>query len=280
MGRLTEKVAIITGATSGMGRRTSECFVEEGARVVVCGRRVELGRDLEAKLGRNRCLFVEVDVTDEDDVKRLVADCIAEWGRVDCLFNNAGSAITDDGIETITVKDFDATISTILRSVMLGMKHIAPIMKDQGSGSIINSGSVAGRRAGYSGSLIYGAAKAAVLHLTRCVAMQLGEHNIRVNSISPGAIATGMFAKDFGISSDRVESTVEMVKTLFARAQPIQRSGLPDDIAQAAVFLACDESNFVNGHDLVVDGGMTGGRLWSVQRQGRQAMRDALQGAT
>ena len=276
MGRLTAKVAIVTGATSGMGRRTAERFVEEGARIVVCGRRGKLGRDLEAKLGRDNCLFIEADVTHEADVKGLVANCVSKWGRVDCLFNNAGSAIPDAGIETVAIEDFDKTIASILRSTVLGMKHVAPIMMAQRSGSIINNGSVAGHRAGYSGSLIYGAAKAAVIHLTRSVAMQLGEFNIRANSISPGAIATGIFGKAFGIAEDKVENTAETVKPLFAKSQPIPRSGLPDDIAQAAVFLASEELSFVNGHDLVVDGGLIGGRMWSVHQQARQAMRDVF----
>jgi NAD(P)-dependent dehydrogenase (short-subunit alcohol dehydrogenase family) len=276
VGRLTGKVAIITGATSGMGRRTAERFVEEGARVVVCGRRGALGRSFEAKLGRDGCLFIEADVTLEPEVKRLIADCVAKWGRIDCLFNNAGSVFPDAGIETITMDDFDKAVASVLRSTVLGMKHVAPIMMAQRSGSIINNGSIAGHRGGYAGSLIYNAAKAAVIHLSRSVAMQLGEHNIRVNSISPGAIATGIFGKALGVADDKVESTAETVKPAFAKIQPIQRSGLPDDIAHAALFLASDDSSFVNGHDLVVDGGLIGGRLWSVQQQGRQAMREAL----
>ena len=195
MGRLAGKVAIVTGSTSGMGRKTSERFVEEGAKVVICGRRVALGRELEAKLGRDKCLFIEADVTKEEDVMRLIKACTSQWGRIDCLFNNAGSAIPDSGIETISIEGFDKTIASVLRSAVLGMKHAAPIMRAQSSGSIINNGSIAGHRAGYSGSFIYNAAKAAVIHLTRSAAMQLGEEGVRVNSISPGFIATGLFGK-------------------------------------------------------------------------------------
>jgi NAD(P)-dependent dehydrogenase (short-subunit alcohol dehydrogenase family) len=124
--------------------------------------------------------------------------------------------------------------------------------------------------------MIYSAAKAAVVHLTRCVAMQLGERNIRVNSVSPGGVATGIFGKALGLPTDKAEATAEAVKAGLAKMQPIPRAGLPDDIARAAVFLASDDSSFVNGHDLVVDGGVIGGRLWSVHQQGLQSMRDAF----
>jgi NAD(P)-dependent dehydrogenase (short-subunit alcohol dehydrogenase family) len=149
-------------------------------------------------------------------------------------------------------------------------------MMKQGSGSIINNGSIAGRRAGYSTSMIYGAAKAAVNHLTVCAAMQLGEKNVRCNSISPGGIATGIFAKALGVAPDKADSFAEAAAKNMASLQPIPRAGRTDDIAKAAVFLASDESTFINGHDLVVDGGVTGGRLWTPHQQGVQAMRQAF----
>jgi NAD(P)-dependent dehydrogenase (short-subunit alcohol dehydrogenase family) len=161
---------------------------------------------------------------------------------------------------------------------MLGMKHAAPYMKKQGSGSIINNGSIAGRLAGYSTSVVYGAAKAAVIHLTKCVAMELGESGIRVNSISPGLIATGILGKALGLSMEAAENTPEVMRELTRTAQPIPRAGLPEDIAHAAVFLASDESSFVNGHDLVIDGAITGGRNWSQAQQGYAAARKAFEG--
>jgi NAD(P)-dependent dehydrogenase (short-subunit alcohol dehydrogenase family) len=159
---------------------------------------------------------------------------------------------------------------------MLGMKHAAPYMKKQGSGSIINNGSIAGRLAGFSSSVVYGAAKAAVIHLTKCVAMELGESGVRVNSISPGAIATGIFGKALGLSTNAAEKTDAVMREVYKTAQPIPRAGLPDDIAHAAVFLASDESSFVNGHDLVVDGAITGGRNWTQQQQGYVTLRKAF----
>jgi NAD(P)-dependent dehydrogenase (short-subunit alcohol dehydrogenase family) len=275
MARLNGKIAIVTGATSGIGRRTAEIFVEEGARIVACGRRVELGRALEEELGRDRCQFVEADVTREADVKRFIETCVSKWGRIDCLFNNAGGPAPVGGIETIPVDGFDAAMATLVRSVMLGMKHAAPVMMKQKSGSIINNGSVAGLRTGLSSSIVYSAAKAAVIHLTKTVAMQLGEQNVRVNSISPGGVATGIFAKALGVGGDE---TAEKTKAGLAKMQPIPRAGLPEDIAYAAVFLASDESTFINGHDLVVDGGVVGGRQWSVHQQALQGMRAALAG--
>ena len=276
MGRLEGKITIVTGATSGIGRRTVELFVAEGAKVVATGRREELGRTLEASLGKDNCLFVTADATREDDVKRMFDACLSRWGRVDCLFNNAGGPAPVGGIETVPVEGFDAAMATLVRSVMLGMKHAAPLMMAQGSGSIINNGSVAGRRAGYSTSMVYGAAKAAVNHLTVCVAMQLGEKNVRVNSISPGGIATGIFAKALGLPPDKADSYAEAMKASMAKNQPIPRAGIVDDIAKAAIFLASDDSTFINGHDLVVDGGLVGGRLWTPHQEGVRAMRQAF----
>jgi NAD(P)-dependent dehydrogenase (short-subunit alcohol dehydrogenase family) len=275
MGKLDGKVAIITGATSGIGLRTAEIFVAEGARTVIAGRRQGEGEALAKRLGAN-CVFRRTDVTDEAEVKALIDAAIQRFGRLDCLFNNAGGPAPTGGIEDIPAAGFDAAIALLLRSVVFGMKHAAPVMRRQGGGSIINNGSIAGTRAGYSSSIIYGCAKAAVIHLTRCVAMELGESNIRVNSISPGAIVTGILGKALGLSVEAAERTASTVEQRFAKNQPIPRAGLPDDIARAAVFLASDDSSFVNGHDLVVDGGVIGGRNWTQQQDGLKALREEL----
>jgi NAD(P)-dependent dehydrogenase (short-subunit alcohol dehydrogenase family) len=272
MGRLSGKVAVITGATSGIGLRTAEVFVAEGAKIVIGGRRVPEGEALAKKLGGN-CVFRQTDVTFEDQIRALIGQAVEKFGRIDCLFNNAGGPAQTGGIEGLEADRFDAGMATLLRSVMLGMKHAAPHMRRQGSGSIINNGSIAGRLGGYSTSLVYGAAKAAVIHLTKCVAMELGEVGIRVNSISPGVIATGIFGKALGLSVEAAEKTPELMHGVYKSAQPIPRAGLPEDIAHAAVFLASDESSFVNGHDLVVDGAITGGRNWTQQQQGYVALR-------
>jgi NAD(P)-dependent dehydrogenase (short-subunit alcohol dehydrogenase family) len=276
MGRLDGKVGVITGATSGIGLRTAEFFVAEGAKIVIAGRRVREGEALAKKLGGN-CIFRQTDVTREDQMQALMALTVEKFGRIDCLFNNAGGPAQTGGIEGLEVGRFDEAMATLVRSVMLGMKHAAPHMKRQGSGSIINNGSIAGRLAGFSSSMVYGAAKAAVIHFTRCVAMELGESGVRVNSISPGAIATGIIGKALGLPTDAAEKTPAMMQEVYKTAQPIQRAGLTDDIAHAAVFLASDESGFINGHDLVVDGAITGGRNWSQQQQGYVALRKAFE---
>jgi NAD(P)-dependent dehydrogenase (short-subunit alcohol dehydrogenase family) len=278
MGRLDGKVAVITGATSGIGLRTAEVFVTEGAKIVIAGRRVPEGEALAKKLGAN-CIFRQTDVTSEEQMRALIGLSVEKFGRLDCLFNNAGGPAQTGGIEGLDAARFDAGMATLVRSVMLGMKHAAPHMRRQGSGSIINNGSIAGRLGGYSTSLVYGAAKAAVIHLTKCVAMELGEAGIRVNSISPGIIATGIFGKALGLSVEAAEKTPELMHGVYKSAQPIPRAGLPEDIAHAAVFLASDESTFINGHDLVVDGAITCGRNWTPQQQGLAAVRKAFDDA-
>src|ERR1700744_367319 len=279
MGRLDGKVAVITGATSGIGLRTAEVFVAEGAKVVVAGRRAAEGEALAARRGP-ACIFRQTDVTVEEQMRVLIGLAVEKFGRIDCLFNNAGGPAQTGGIEGLEVDRFDAAMATLVRSVMLGMKHAAPHMRRQGSGSIINNGSIAGRLAGFSSSIGYGAAKGAVIHPTKGVAMELGEAGIRVNSISPGAIATGIFGKALGLPVEAAEKTPEVMREVYKTAQPIPRAGLPEDIAHAAVFLASDESSFINGHDLVIDGAITGGRNWSQQQQGLAALRKAFdQGA-
>ena len=275
MGRLSGKVAVITGATSGIGLRTAEIFVAEGAKIVIAGRRAAEGEALAKQLGAN-CVFRQTDVTVEEQMRALIGLAVDKFGKIDCLFNNAGGPAQTGGIEGLDVDRFDAAMATLVRSVMLGMKHAAPYMKKQGSGSIINNGSIAGRLAGFSSSVVYSAAKAAVNQLTKCVAMELGESGSRVNSISPGAIATGIFGKALGLSTEGAEKTSSVMREVFKTIQPIPRAGLPDDIAHAAVFLASDESSFINGHDLVVDGAITGGRNWSQSQQGFVAMRKAF----
>jgi NAD(P)-dependent dehydrogenase (short-subunit alcohol dehydrogenase family) len=275
MGRLSGKVAVITGATSGIGARTAELFVAEGAQVVIGGRRKSNGEALARRLG-TQCLFLQTDVTCEDQLRALIALAADKFGRIDCLFNNAGSPAQGGGIEGIMVARFDEAMATLVRSAVLGMKHVAPHMKRQRSGSIINNASIAGRLAGYSSSLLYSTAKAAVIHLSKCVAMELGESGVRVNSISPGMIATGIFGKAAGLSADAADSAPDRLREVYKAAQPIPRAGMPEDVAQAALFLASDDSSFITGHDLAVDGAMSGGRYWTQVQHSLAALRDTL----
>jgi len=276
MGMVDGKVGIITGATSGIGAGTAELFVAEGAKVVFTGRRKAEGEALAKKLGAN-ARFVQADATLESDWQRVIAEAAKAFGpRLDYLFNNAGGPAPTGSITSIPVEGFDDAMALLVRTVMLGMKHAAPVMMAQKSGSIINNASVAAHLAGYSSSMIYGAAKAAVLHLTRCAAMELGEHNVRANSVSPGAIATGILAKALGLESRAADAHADSMKAAFAEAQPIPRAGIPDDIAQCVVWLASDRASFVNGIDIVVDGGMIGGRMYTPHQESLKQMKAAL----
>jgi NAD(P)-dependent dehydrogenase (short-subunit alcohol dehydrogenase family) len=275
MGRLEGKVAIITGGTSGIGKRTVERFVEEGAQVVIAARRETEGRAIEEASG-GKARFIRTDVSKEADIVAMIAFALDNFGRLDVLFNNAGCPAPVGGIETIPLDAYEKALSVLLGGVMLGMKHAAPVMVKQRSGSIINCGSIAGHQAGWSTSMIYSAAKAAVIHLSRLVGMQLGEQGVRVNSVSPGAIATGIFAKALGLPTEEAEKTAGLIEAAFAPLQPIKRGGVPDDIANAVVYLATDEASFVNATDLLVDGGITGGRQWTAAQEGYARMRQAF----
>ena len=274
-GRLDGKITIITGGNTGIGKRTVERFVEEGATVVLAARRETEGAAVADACG-DRAVFRRVDVTDEAQVEGLIAFTVERFGRVDCVFNNAGGPAPPVRVQDVDLGELEQAMAVLYTGVVAAMKHVAPVMRAQRSGSIINNGSVAASRAGLSSSMFYSAAKAAVVRLTRCVAMELGEDNVRVNAISPGGIATGIFGKVWGLPDDAAEETAETVKRALEGLQPIPRAGLPDDIANAAVYLASDESTFVNGHELVVDGGLVGGRMWTPQQEGLAAMRQLL----
>jgi NAD(P)-dependent dehydrogenase (short-subunit alcohol dehydrogenase family) len=201
---------------------------------------------------------------------------MATHGRIDALFNNAGGPAPTGSITSIPVDGFDAAIALLVRSVMLGMKHVAPVMMAQRAGSIVNNGSIAAHLAGYSSSMIYSAAKAAANHLSRCAAMELGEYGVRVNSVSPGAIATGIIPKALGMAPAEADRQAARIGEVFAKAQPIPRGGLPDDIAQCVAWLVSDRSTFVNGIDIVVDGGMIGGRMYTQHQDGLRALKSSL----
>jgi NAD(P)-dependent dehydrogenase (short-subunit alcohol dehydrogenase family) len=261
MRTLEGRVVVITGSTSGIGARTAEVFVAEGAKVVIAGRRQDRGEKLARKLG-DAASFIRTDVSVEADVKAMIDHAVERFGRLDCLMNNAGRGSQFATIADVDLEQFDAVIAVHLRAVLAGMKYAARVMVVQGAGSIINVASVNGTRAGLGGH--YGSvAKAAVIHLTRCAAVELGEKGIRVNSISPGMIATGAFGKYTGIQTDDADDHPEYaeaaIRSVVPRWQPLQYVGHVDDVAQAALFFASDASRFVTGHNLVVDGGISAG---------------------
>ena len=253
MGALTGKVAIVTGGTSGIGERIAELFVEEGANVVVAARRKDEGQALEKRLGVR---FVRTDMASESDIKAMIDHAVKLFGRVDCLVNNAGIPAPMISITEVDAATIDQVLAVNVRGVILAIKHVAPVMLSQGIGSIVNVSSMAALRGGVSGH-VYTASKGAVAALTRSVAAELGEKGIRVNTISPGAIVTGIFGKAAGLEGAKADQAARAIKEIFATLQPIPRAGATDDIARAAVFLASDGSSFVNGQDIVVDGGHT-----------------------
>ena len=276
--RLEGKVAIITGATRGIGYSTAELFVEHGARVMITGRTVEAGEALAEKLGEN-AVFVRTDVTREGDIKAMIDTAVERFGRLDCLFNNAGASVTWGLVEDLSLEDFEAGMSYLLTSAFLGMKYAIPIMKRQRSGSIINNASVAALRTGYS-STLYSTGKAALIHLGKCTAMEVAQFGVRVNSISPGGIATPIFSRGrYGIGQeDQDDRTVERLISYFTENLPLKRAGLAEDIAYGALYLASDESIFVTGLDLVIDSGMTLGRTDDQRTAAYQRIDEAIQG--
>jgi NAD(P)-dependent dehydrogenase (short-subunit alcohol dehydrogenase family) len=193
MGVLEGKVAVISGGTSGIGAKSAELFVSHGAKVVIAGRRQETGQRLAEQLGQS-AVFIRTDVSVEAEVKAMIELAVKHFGRLDCLFNNAGIPSQRGGIADLDLEAFDAAMAIHLRGTVAGTKHAVPVMAGQACGSIINTASINGMRAGLAG-IDYCVAKAAVIHLTRCAAVELGEKGIRVNCISPGPVATGSLPK-------------------------------------------------------------------------------------
>jgi NAD(P)-dependent dehydrogenase (short-subunit alcohol dehydrogenase family) len=275
MGRLEGCRAVITGAASGIGEATARLFVSEGASVVIADVDDDRGKHIADELGEMGH-FVYTDVTSEEDVEAAVAAAVDAFGGLDCLFNNAGNPGSIGGIEEVDMEMFDRTVAIHLRGVFLGIRAAARVMKPQGHGSIINTSSVAGLAANYAGH-DYSACKAAIAHLTRTTANELGEYGIRVNAVCPGGIATSIFARAAGLEGEEAQATVEFMSSALGDMAPIRRSGKPQDIAEAALWLASDASSFVNGQAIAVDGGLTTGPLYREQHARMEALLHILQ---
>ncbi len=247
-GRLEDKVAIITGGASGIGRASALRFLEEGARVVIADRNDAAAQETRSLAGKDaaaeRLRFVHCDVAEENDVAALVQDALSAFGRLDCMFNNAGVPGAVGPLTETTVEAWDRTFAILVRGVFLGIKHAARAMR--GGGTIINTGSIAGFNAG-GGPAAYSACKSAVIALTRSAAVELGPARIRVNALCPGLILTPLL--------ERGQPTE--LEAVLSRAQPWPEAGLPEHVADVALFLASDESRFVTGESLLVDGGIT-----------------------
>jgi NAD(P)-dependent dehydrogenase (short-subunit alcohol dehydrogenase family) len=253
-GRVSGQVAVITGAASGLGEATARLMHAEGASVLLTDIQDERGQRVAADLG-DRARYLHCDVSAERDVASAVDTAVREFGRLDCMFNNAGIVGAHGGIDEIPLEEYEFTMAVLLRSVFLGCKHAARVMKPQHGGVILNTTSIGGLQGGL-GPHIYGAAKGAVVALTRNVAAELGAWSIRVNAIAPGKILTPMNAANLTGDPDAMDEAREAFRT---RTPLRGRIGVAEDIAHAALWLASDDAGFVSGHTLVVDGGLTTG---------------------
>jgi len=258
-GRLEGRVALITGGVSGIGLGTVELFAKEGACVVAADLQDEKGAMLEKRFD-GRIRYAHCDVTSEKDIANAVKLAADQFGGLDILFNNAGHGGAPGLVSEVDVEAWDATFALLVRGPAVGMKHAMPLMVERGGGSIINTASIAGLQAGF-GPLAYSAAKCAVIHMSRCAAAELSPKKIRVNAICPGLIATSIFGDAMGLPRAVADQMAARVAENAAAAQPVPKAGLPEDIARAALYLASDDSAFVTGTHVVVDGGITiGGR--------------------
>jgi NAD(P)-dependent dehydrogenase (short-subunit alcohol dehydrogenase family) len=251
MGRLQNKVAVITGGASGMGRATVLRFLAEGAKVVVADFNAATGEDTIAEATRSgyadAVRFMRTDVAKEADIEAMIRCATDSFGQLDIVFNNAGVGGAIGPLTETTVADWDYTFDVLAKGVFLGIKHAARVMRAQGrGGSIINTASIAGL-SGDAGPMVYSAAKAAVISLSQSAAVELAGDRIRVNAICPGFIVTPLAQ-----GANR-----EGTQAAFAKSQPWPDYGRGEHIAGAALFLASDDAEFVTGEALIVDGGLT-----------------------
>jgi NAD(P)-dependent dehydrogenase (short-subunit alcohol dehydrogenase family) len=253
---LENKVALITGGTSGIGRASVQRFLSEGARVVIADIADETGLELARSAGRSAAYF-HADVTVEADIEAAVSATVDRFGKIDIIYNNAGGIGDPASLLDIGQKGFDDVIGLDVRSVLWGHKYAARQFKAQGGGGcIISTASVASLQAGWS-PLSYTAAKHAVLGIVRHAAMELGQFGIRSNAVAPGAIPTPLVARAFGVAKERATDFLASVEAQLGARQPMGRFGKAEDIADVALFLASDLSRYVSGALIPVDGGAT-----------------------
>jgi NAD(P)-dependent dehydrogenase (short-subunit alcohol dehydrogenase family) len=253
---LAGKVAVITGAASGIGRGSAELFVAEGARVVAADIDDELGATLQEQFPGS-LVYVHTDVTNEADIAAAVDRAMSEFGKLDIMFNNAGAQGDPAPLLEIESEGFDKTIALLTRSVVLGHRYAAQQFRRQGTaGSIVSTASAAGLQGGWSAAG-YTIAKHAVVGVVRQAVAELAPLGIRSNAIAPGIIRTPIMARSVGVPEDQAEAFSDFLEEKLGHSQPIGRLGLPSDIAEAALWLGSDASSFVTGVVLPVDGGAT-----------------------
>ena len=274
--RLLDKVVIITGATSGIGLEIARFSISQGANVVISGRRENQGEKIANQLGE-RCRFIKCDVLYEDQICALIEETFSQYGKIDAIFNNAGAPDFVRNIEDISYDKIRQSLDLLLTSVIIGTREAARIMGKQKHGSIVNTASIAGHWGGCGGS-VYSAAKAGVIHFSKVTSLELAKYNVRVNSISPGAIITEIFGVGQKLSSEKLSLSDEHLKSsdAFIDFQPIPRAGLPEDIANLAIYLASDESTFVTGQDFIIDGGLLAGRPLDLASQSFKKINSSL----
>ncbi|MDE2436884.1 MAG: SDR family oxidoreductase [Sphingomonadales bacterium] len=254
--RFAGKNVVITGAASGIGRAATLLFAREGATVFAADLNLA-GAEAVAREGEN-IIPVACDVCDVAQIKALMDHAAGTCGGIDVVFNNAGAGGERAAIDEIDAAGWDRTMDLLLRSVAMGIRYAAPHMKHRKGASIVNTSSIAAVGPGYSPTA-YAVAKAGVLHLTKCAATDLAQYGIRVNAVQPGFINTNIFTASLEVPAEMVDQAKAVILQMSSAAQPVARSGMPDDIANAVAFLASEAAGFMTGASLIVDGGITVG---------------------
>ncbi|UHQ98810.1 SDR family oxidoreductase (plasmid) [Natrinema zhouii] len=269
---LTEKTVIVTGATRGIGRAIAERFAAESANLVVCSRSEDDVTTVAEQLRADHdvdAIGLPCDVTSTDEIEAMVDATLERFDGIDALVSNAGGSIDDDNLHRIDEEAWDRTVELNLKSLFLVSREVVPAMVESGGGSIVHVSSVNGIDG--IGQIAYSSARSGVLGLSRLIATQYGRHGIRSNVVCPGTIETDRRDRamnEVGESRDSAEHDGEWTqRDQWIDQYPAGRFGTPDEVADAALFLASDMSSFVNGTSLVVDGGLTAGLDWSFQRQ-------------
>lgn len=253
-------VCLITGGASGIGAACVAAFAAAGYRVVIGDIQVAKGEALARGIGE-QAAFMRLDVRSETDFADAARTALERWGRLDCLVNNAAIGGVLGPIAQISLEDYDTTCNVVQRSVFLGVREAARAMVPRGRGSIVNIASVAGLTGG-SGPHVYSACKAAVIALTKSVALELAESGIRVNAVCPGQVETPIHT---GVTDERWVGRMAKIRKTHVDSQAMDRMGQPAEIAAAVLWLASDAASYVTGHALTVDGGLTAGLPWRKQ---------------